>query len=145
MRSTLGTLVDIVVLVLAACFVLWFFLPTTLFLEPKSVTYDEENGQVLFVRKTPLPDWFGPVKAKWETEVVTLNHRECYDTGVSTYQKVGPSPNRPADTVVYPIDDAIADCLATGARPIVASSTWRYLVFGSIPLRRGVELVTRLN
>lgn len=107
--------------------VVWFVLPSSLFIRDISLTV--EGSRVQYVRETP----FGTVDARWRSEITLIGDDafECSsgDWEQATYQQ------QPGNTVTYNLGDWADDCIAAGP-PFYLTTTRQVLAYGILPLRQ---------
>lgn len=105
--------------------ILWFALPSSLFIYPVSMAV-EDDGMVTSVRRTP----FGAVEADWTARIVVSHNNGyiCAATGTAYYTQV------PGDLVRYRIGAWALPCIEAGP-PLVITYTRQVKLFGLIPLR----------
>ena len=111
--------------------VFYILVPSSLFLKPKSMTYDGHS--VTFVRSTPL----GAVTADYVTEIgIVGTNQECSANGTGLYQVVVQDDQTGviANTVQYEAPWSLWRCLDYEGTRIVHHK-WVVWLFNIIPLR----------
>ncbi|NOD65749.1 hypothetical protein [Ruegeria sp. HKCCD6109] len=122
-------LMDVVSGIFVAGAIAWLFVPSTLFVNPISMTL--KGDQVRFVRETP----YGTVQARWRSEITLIGDGFECNSGrwqEATYQEIK------GNTVTYRIGDWANDCLEAGP-PFFLRTTRKVILFGWLPLRPDVS------
>ena len=120
-------------IVLALPLALWLLIPSTVFLQPKSVNYIGRDAT--FVREVP----FGGVHAHWITEVYVLSSdKECSVDGVSFYQY------KENSTVKYKVHENLWPCMDAFGEKVIYHS-WSVRLLNMIPLRSHTFAVAKLD
>lgn len=134
--------ISLAILLLAG---LWLSVPSSVFIKPQALIYD--GRQATLRRLTP----WGAIDAEWHRELYVVGTRfECHAPPiVQRVQKIDGYTNPEtgemvaADTVSWTVGGEALDCLRAEP-PIIATHTWRVLIFGVIPLRP-VRLTTTIE